>query len=99
MTEFLKQDIFFFVSTIAVVVLAIALAIVLYYLIRILRNVDTIVDVAKGETNNIVHDIAEARHDIKAKVGLATAGLSHVASFFVGKSKRSPRKISKKDEI
>ena len=97
MTDFLKQDIFFFVTTVAVVILAIALAVALFYLIRILRNVDTIVEVAKGETHNIVHDIAEARQGIKARVGVAAAGLGSIASYFVGKAKRNSKKHPKKD--
>ena len=97
MTDFLKQDIFFFITTIAVVVLTIAFAVALFYLIRILRNVDGIVDVARGETHNIVNDIAEARQGIKAKVGVAAAGLGLMASYFLRKAKKAARKSAKKD--
>lgn len=71
MESILKSDIFFFVTTIVVAALGIALAIAIIYLIRILRDVKEISKEVKDETKQIVSDVSTFRNDIKSG---ATAG-------------------------
>jgi hypothetical protein len=78
MNEFLKQDIFFFVTTIAVVILTLLLAILVIYLIKISRDVKYISQKAKHEANLISEDISELRQNIKDK----GAKFKYFMSFF-----------------
>lgn len=65
MVEFIKADVFFFVTTVAVIVFAALLAVLMFYLIGIMRNVRDISALAKDEGKNIKEDIAELRANIK----------------------------------
>ncbi len=65
MTDFMKQDIFFFVTTVAVVILTILIGILVAYVIRIIRKIDYITDKAKQQTDLISEDLGELRQNIK----------------------------------
>jgi hypothetical protein len=65
MSEFLKMDIFFAVSTAAVVILTILLSIALIYVLRILRTVERISREASEEATRIRADIQELRSGIR----------------------------------
>ena len=77
MTEFMKQDIFFFVTTIAVVVLTILLAILIIYIIKITRDVKYISTRAKTEADLISQDLSDLRDNVKKGVKL-----KYLISFF-----------------
>lgn len=87
MSEFLKMDIFFFVATVAVVVLAFFAAFVLWRLQRVLKNVEHISEQIAGESDNIRQDLAEMRSDIRR-------GKGRLMSLF-GFLKKSTRRASK----
>lgn len=74
----MKSEIFFFITSIAVVILTILLGILITYLIRILRNVDNISEKAKDEAGLIKEDIAELRENIKTE----GAKVKHFVNFF-----------------
>ena len=61
MDSFLKMDIFFFVATIELVVLGALLAFVLWKLLRILRYVEHIAEVAGKEADHLREDAAYLR--------------------------------------
>jgi uncharacterized protein YoxC len=65
MNDFLKQDIFFFITTVSVAVLTILLGVLLVYLIRIGRKVDYITDKAKTETDLLTQELANLRQSIR----------------------------------
>lgn len=72
------MDIFFAVTTLAVIVVASLLGIVLYYVIRILRNVEHVSERVAEESDNIKSDLEELRTNVR-KEG---AKLKHFADFF-----------------
>jgi|YelNatPaOPRAMG01_1025707.scaffolds.fasta_scaffold14155_1 5-bromo-4-chloroindolyl phosphate hydrolysis protein len=78
MDTLIHADIFFFITTIAVIVISIILGVVLYYLVKILKNVRDITESVKEETNLIRKDIQDARENIKVE-GFK---LKHLISFF-----------------
>jgi len=84
MTEFIKADVFFFVTTVAIVLLAVLFAVFMFYLIGIMRNVRDISALAKDESKNIKGDIAELRTNIKRE-GLR---FKHLADFIKKPHKR-----------
>jgi len=69
MDEFLKMDIFFFVTTITVVVVGVFMAFVLWRLERVLRNVEHISEQVAAESDNVRLDLAEMRADVRRGKG------------------------------
>lgn len=67
MNDFYKQDMFFFISSIAVAILTAAVIVGAYYIIKILRDLKYIADKAKTETDLISEDIRELRGNVKTK--------------------------------
>ena len=87
MDEFLKMDIFFFVATVATLVLAFFTAFVLWRLGRVLKNIEHISEQASLESDLVRHDLAEMRSDVRH-------GKGRLKSFF-GFLKKSTRRVSK----
>ncbi|MBI5817265.1 MAG: hypothetical protein HZB09_02455 [Candidatus Yonathbacteria bacterium] len=85
MTEFIKADVFFFVTTIAVVVLTVVAVVFMVYLIGVMRNVRDISDLAKVQSKNISDDISELRANIK-RDGVR---LKHLVDFMQKPHKRT----------
>jgi hypothetical protein len=77
MTDFMKQDIFFFVTTIAVVVLTILLVILIVYIIKITSDVKYITKRAKTEADLISQDLSDLRDNVKKGIKL-----KNLVSFF-----------------
>jgi len=89
MTEFLKMDIFFVVTTVAVVVMTILLVAVLIRVLRILKNIEDISLMVEEEGEHFREDIAELRAGIKREGVKA----SHFMDFLgLGTKKRRTRK-------
>jgi hypothetical protein len=84
----IHADIFFFISTIALVLISIGIVIALYYGIKILKNVREVTDKVNDESSEIIADIK------KLRAGLRDEGVKwkHVAglvrTFFVRKGKK-----------
>ncbi len=87
MNDFLKQDIFFFITTLSVIFLTILFGILVVYLIKISKKVDHIADKIKNETDLLSTDLAELRNNIRS-TGFK---LRHLASFFGKFGKRSKK--------
>ena len=67
METLMKADIFFFVTTIAVIAVTIGLMVALTYIIKILRNASHISDKVKEESDEIISDIKSLRGNVKAQ--------------------------------
>ena len=80
MGTLIHADIFFFVTTIAVIIVSVAFAVVAYYLVGVLHRVRDIADEIKAETALVRDDIHHARMRVKAG-GLR---LAHLLNFFSG---------------
>lgn len=78
MNDFLKMDIFFVISSVAVIILAILAIIVLVYLIKFVRNIKYISDKARVETDNLSKDMQSLRENIR-KGGFR---FKHLLNFF-----------------
>lgn len=88
MNEFAKMDIFFFVTTIAVVVLTILLAILIIYIIKISKDIKYITRKAKSEADIISGELSELRENVKEQ----GAKLKFFSSFFSNIYKKSKKK-------
>lgn len=90
MTEVMKSDVFFFVTTIAVVAVSVALVVAIIYVIRILRDAKELSAKAREEGTALLDDISEVREKVKSK---SFGFIEILQSFFT--SKKSKRKINK----
>lgn len=63
MNSILKSEIFFFITSIAVIVLSAVAAIALVYAIRILRNVSHVSKIVSEESDLIVKDVSKLREE------------------------------------
>jgi ABC-type transporter MlaC component len=95
METLMKADIFFFVTTIAVVAVTVCLVYAAYYVIRILRNVEEISEEVKAESQLVREDISDLRSNIREE-GMK---VKHFANFFSQVSgKRNSRAKKEKSE-
>ncbi len=65
MQEFIKADIFFFITSIAVVLVTIGLAVALYYIIRILCNIREVTERMDEGSKVLAEDLSELRGTIR----------------------------------
>lgn len=65
MDAFVKMDIFFLVTTVAIIVLAIFVAILLFYVLRTARDVSEVVHIVRRETERFAKGASSARMRMK----------------------------------
>ncbi len=88
MENIAKSDMFFFVTTIAVIIVTLVLVVALAYVIRIASDIKYIAGKAKQETDEIVDDIKNARETLKSK-GKTIATI--ISSLWFLKNKRKSK--------
>ncbi len=82
MSSFIHADIFFFITTIVVICLAVALLILLIYAIASVRTLFRISKTIETETNNVVHDVETLRHDLHRRHARLKTRLMFLKRFF-----------------
>jgi hypothetical protein len=87
MSDFLKMDIFFAVTTVAVVVVSFVLTLVLIRVLSILRKIDDVTALVREEGEQLREDIANVREQVQ-EGGLR---IGHLFGFLTGMKKRRPR--------
>ena len=88
MNEFVKMDVFFFITTIAVVILSIFGVIILWRVSCIFKHIEHISEQISLESDSIRSDLAEVRSDIRSGKGR----LKSLFNFFGTTVKRSANK-------
>ncbi len=92
MDSLIKADIFFFISSIALVILTVLGIVVLAFVIKILRDIAHVAATARREVEELVEDLGEMRSDVKAtvhatsratKAFVASVGMREALSFLV----------------
>lgn len=86
-------DVFFFISTIALVIISIGVSISFFYIIKILRNVRDITDRAKIESEEIISDVQKLRRAIRDEGVKWRAVSDLIRGFFGRKVKRVKTKV------
>jgi uncharacterized protein YoxC len=92
MTTLIQADIFFFITAIAVVVIAIVLTIALVYAIRVLKNAGYISEKLKSATDDLSSDL----HDLRKNAREEGSKIKHFLSLVKVPKKRTAK--AKKDE-
>lgn len=89
MNSILQSDIFFFVTTICVVLISVFLVIVLYKTSKILTNIEEVTNKVKDSATGIHDDLLEFRSNIKS----GDFGFRDILSFFIqkGGQKKKPK--------
>jgi len=90
MTELVKSDIFFFITGGSIVVVTIVILIALYYIVKILRDVEDITESVRGESKRVVEDVSFVRRNLE-KSGRKIKSL-------ITKSPSKKKKASKKNK-
>jgi uncharacterized membrane protein len=83
-----KSDAFFFITSIAVIIVAVLLVILMVYLIRLSRDIKHITETAKEETDALAGDIDQLRLKAKKEGFKWTEVIGSVKKIFK-KTKRS----------
>lgn len=84
MDSLIHADIFFFVTTIALVLVTLVILVAGFYIVRIVRDVYQIISLIKAEGDNLSEDIAILRMRVKEKgEKVASMGTGAVASALV----------------
>ena len=98
MTTLIHADIFFFVTTIVVVLVGVALVVALVYLIMILHRVRDIAEEVREETVLFREDVHDLRDSIRRE-GFNVRNLFHSFQFFKNLfNRRKTNRIKKSKE-
>lgn len=92
MEDVLKMDIFFVITTLAVIIVTLLASVMLYYAIKILRNVEHVSERVSEESDNLAADISDLR-DHARKEGLR---FKHIVDLFTGVVRRNTGGRTKK---
>jgi uncharacterized protein YoxC len=87
--SFLHADIFFFITTIAVVIFSVLLIIALTYLVRILRDIRKVVHTVEEEVEQIKGDVYDAR------IGIRESSMMKKIKQFLGIKKNKSLPVKK----
>jgi hypothetical protein len=93
MDDFLKMDIFFGVTTVAVVVITILLSVVLIRVLRLIKVLEQVTLIVHEESEQIRDDIREVRAKVKEE-GLRVGQMLGFLGAFKKPKARSRRKTS-----
>jgi len=90
MADVLHADIFFFISSIATVILSILLAIALYYAIRILHDVRNVTEKIRKASDDLEHDFDQLRESVKGE-GVRVKTIVELVLGFIARQIPKPR--------
>lgn len=98
MNTLIHADIFFFITSIAVVIFAIGTIIVFYYIVRLMKDVKYIAEKIRLESDHVTEDIAAIRERIRNGESKALSIMARMFTFFIGKSLNKKRRPKSRDE-
>lgn len=87
-----QMDIFFFVTTLIVVVIGVLMTVLLVYAIRFVRDVKIIMDIIREEASEVIDDIDDFRRDVRHKAKRLSGLLGAVTTAWFIKRVLRPRR-------
>ena len=91
-SSFIHADIFFYITSMAVVVLTALLIILFYYLVKIARHMEHTAKRLREESDHIMEDVSMIRESIEEQGGRAMSVLRFIFGSFLGSKISSHRK-------
>lgn len=85
METLIQADIFFFITSIAVILVTILCIVLLAYGVKIARTVSSIATTIKEESENVIEDIAELRGKVKEEGVKVSAFWRFVTGFILNR--------------
>jgi hypothetical protein len=98
MSEIVHADIFFFITSLCVVLVTAGILIFFYYLIPIARDIRAIVAKARKAGDEIEQDFEALRATIREEGGKGKAIIDLALGFVLNKLRSSPRRRARKQE-
>lgn len=92
MDTIMKADIFFFISSIGIIVLCVLCGVLLWHVIRITRVFSSALSKVRDEVDAIVDDVASVRHTVKKKAEHVVSSVAQSFSSDSPKTKKSNKK-------
>lgn len=92
METLLKADIFFFITSVAVLLLGAGLMVLIYFCIKLVRSITRVVDIVHEEAQLIKEDIDDARDTMRANAQVVGSIIGAVARTATGTPKKAKRK-------
>ena len=89
----IHADIFFFISTIALVLISIGIIVAIVYVIKILKNVREVTDKIKDESSEIVADLKKLRASLRDE-GVKWKHVADLARSFFMRKGRKVKKVA-----
>lgn len=82
MGDFARMDIFFFITSVATILLTLLAIIIAIYLIKILKDIKYISNKAKLESEKISEDIDQFRQNVRAEGFKIKHAINFISSIF-----------------
>ncbi len=99
MEEVFKADVFFFITSIAVILLSALLLVILYHVLKVVKKVRGIVERIEEGSEMIVNDLAEARSTLlNTSIAAIVSGLMNGLKYKIGKVTDTGKKAKDNDE-
>ncbi|HEY0908153.1 MAG TPA: hypothetical protein VGE35_02275 [Candidatus Paceibacterota bacterium] len=95
----IHADIFFFISTIALVLISIGIAIALFYAIRILRDASEVSEKIRTESGEIVSDLKKLRANLRDEGIKWKHVVGLVRTFFMRKATKAKKTVDKVEKV
>lgn len=95
MDDFAKMDIFFLVTTVAVVALAVLVGVLLFYILRTARDVSEVVHIVRKESERFAKGASSARRRIRGHGENAVQNVIAFVQSFAPTKKRGGDKDTK----
>ncbi len=88
MDSFIKADVFFFITSVAVFLVTLCALAILLYVVRIVRDVRAIVALVRFEAERVADDVGAFRSAVKEHGLAAAAAFSFLRRFMPGFTKK-----------
>ncbi len=93
MNDILQANIFFFISSISTVVIAILIGIILFYIARIMRDISNVVHKINNASADLERDFQDLRREIKNEGTKVRSIIDVALGFFLSRiQKRTTKK-------
>ncbi len=96
METLIHADIFFFITSIATVIIGILLAITLVYIIKILIDIREISRIARSESKDLADDIHVIRNEVQSELNRGSSVVASLIRVIRGLFRRRKSRAQKK---